>query len=1365
MDSSRNDEPTPRGGWHTPEDESSVAPETPTLPGWKVPTLPTDLSDFAETPGGWHRPRTVDTTLTPSDETIVVMPAEEAQAAIPEAEQIAPEELPAVLSPEEALQMLPEPEATADDDTPEEDAPAEPLSPEEALSMLALSAGEDEDDEEEAGVRTELLALNMLADAGDDVPLNPEDEPDDASAGELSPDDPAEVARRKLAELAAEDDDAPALVPLAPEEPALSGEEMRAQELARRFSQAQEDVEQLRTLYQNGTITPEQFEAELQNRMILDDDQIWWRMGADDAAWYKYVGDQWTPAVPPLVQSARAGLQTERLNPANDPFGGTLPYIGDSSAPMEYSGAATIPMSGGYSALPNVVPTEDLDSTIASPAAFRDSLATPTIAGATVPIGTRTGSDSLGYGSTPGIQSAIDETLPPQIDYTMPIGTIAQEAEQLSRTNTARVGVLLLVGVIALGFVAVTAALMVANNWYAGIVDRYESQINGLASYQPEFQTLVIQDANGREIARLADGGDRVEIPLSDISPYLLHAVISTRNPTFYSDPGWDTGQTIQAWLGGATAPASPTITQLVARNLVLSNAATAQEIDELVVAGELGTRYDKDFILRLFMNEFAFGNAAFGAEAAAQFYFQKSAKDLNLPEAALLASIMENPGGIDPVTNRGIIKPAIENVFARMASVGCLDLPGNPNFCITQAMFNTRDVVVNKANVELKVFRPRGLETEYPHFVNLVRQQLEAVYGNEIYRRGFIVKTTLGADAQRVAQTLLSQRLTELSGSGITTGALMWVDPASGAIRAYVGSPDYNDANIQGQRDYARDYLQPGGAIMPIVYAAAMEGIDRNGNGTVDAGEYITAGDLTWDVPAQYPATTNAAGQQVPAFSPSNIDRRFYGATLAREALANQYAAAATRVYAGLGDIVFRTMAEKMGLQFSSDAIFSLATAVGETPVRLKDLMNVYATIASGGTLRPNYAIESITDRSGVSIDPLPEILRPAATRAMSAQTAYVLQSILSDDAARNTAITPRNSPLVLNLSNQAYPQGYAGVVAATNGARTSLWTVGFTSNAVIGVWLGTPNSSVSFSNQTGLTAAAPLWNRFMSIVMSSPGNPMRAFPDPGGTSIQAICAATGMAFVQGQCSSAARNEIYPNGRLPTQPENALVVSTSVNSWTGLRANEFCPAQEDLVQRSYINTNDSFVVNWLRSAEGRATAQRLGLGTTVEALPTDFCDQTTQYPTVGLSSPTNGQVLVGDVPIMGQVNVPANLNRWMLEIAPQGSTQFQTLQGVSQQAAVPEPNSTLATWDTTAMPNGNYTIRLSVYSNNGGVIYRSVTVQINNPLPTPTPMPTIEPTAFPTLPPFNSQEQQPFTPLPFDPAESFGPTPTPNPF
>ncbi|NOG51042.1 MAG: hypothetical protein HND48_17565 [Chloroflexi bacterium] len=289
-------------------------------------------------------------------------------------------------------------------------------------------------------------------------------------------------------------------------------------------------------------------------------------------------------------------------------------------------------------------------------------------------------------------------------------------------------------------------------------------------------------------------------------------------------------------------------------------------------------------------------------------------------------------------------------------------------------------------------------------------------------------MRTTLESTAQNLAEDLLRARLQELSGTGITVGAVMWTDPATGAVRAYVGSPDYDDPLIQGQRDYAREYLQPGGAIALIVYATAFEGIDRNSNGSIDFGDYTTAGHLAWDVPAQYPGTSAQ-----PAFSPQNINGAYYGPVSVREALANQLAPATTRIYQEYGDAAFVAMAEKMGISFNSDAVFGLPTAAGSTPVRLRDLMTAYGTIANGGMRRTVYVISGIVDSNGVTVE-LPELIKPPEERVLPAQIAFLLQNILSDDLARFTNMFPRNSALTLGGQPT---QNFVGAVAATNQAR----------------------------------------------------------------------------------------------------------------------------------------------------------------------------------------------------------------------------------------------------------------------------------------------------------------------------------------
>jgi hypothetical protein len=264
----------------------------------------------------------------------------------------------------------------------------------------------------------------------------------------------------------------------------------------------------------------------------------------------------------------------------------------------------------------------------------------------------------------------------------------------------------------------------------------------------------------------------------------------------------------------------------------------------------------------------------------------------------------------------------------------------------------------------------------------------------------------------------------------------------------------------------------------------------------------------------------------------------------------------------------------------------------------------------------------------------------------------------------------------------------------------------------------------------------------------------------------VQPICPLTGTVAVQGtQCASPLRQEVFAQTRQPPPAELGPVAQATVNTWTNLRFNsQFCGDQRDAVSRTFLNTTDSFILSWLSDTnEGRTYAQRIGLGTGVSGLPTAECDASTQIPTVEITAPGSGAQVQGEIQIIGQVAAPINFNRYDMEIAPVGTSSFQRLSGFPVNQQQPNPGSVLGTLDTRTIPNGTYTLRLSVYSNEGGFIYRTVDFVINNPTPTATPTPTLQPSPFPT---FDTGGVGGFATLPFDPiTPAFGPSPTPDPF
>jgi membrane peptidoglycan carboxypeptidase len=511
-------------------------------------------------------------------------------------------------------------------------------------------------------------------------------------------------------------------------------------------------------------------------------------------------------------------------------------------------------------------------------------------------------------------------------------------------------------------------------------------------------------------------------------------------------------------------------------------------------------------------------------------------------------------------------------------------------------------------------------------------------------------------------------------------------------------------------------------------VYTAALEGVDDNGNGAIEVGEYYTPATILWDVPGTYPN-----GQPI-----TNYDGLYRGPIPLRFALQGSINIPAVRTYQFIGDQRFIDTATRMGLTFLDEAVFGPPTGIGATEVRLYDMMEAYGTLATGGQHTDLYAIESITDGAGNPVE-LTEA-RTAATQGVQPQIAFLMSNILTDDVSR-APIFGANSLLTLS--------GYEGRVAAKTGTSNDsrdLWTMGYTTNAVVGVWIGNVSNNPTFGT-SGL-AAAPIWNTVMRTALQNLGQPGQ-FNPPNGIIAQPVCVDTGTQ--PGLNCTAVRNEYFFQNQPPPPADQAFVQSVSVDTWTGLRANEFCP--DNTQQRVFANLDDPFAVQWLNSPQGQATAQRLGLPIPFEVAPQGACSLNTEVPIARVISPAENQTVVGAVQVTGSASAsPQSFSRFQLEVAPVGSDVFTIVAGPVTTAV---PSGVLATWNTVGSPNGAYILRLAMFAQNGGFLYRTVTVNVNNPVPTATAIP---PTAIPTAPSL-------FTPLPFDTVAPQvvpgGPTPT----
>ena len=1042
--------------------------------------------------------------------------------------------------------------------------------------------------------------------------------------------------------------------------------------------------------------------------MIQDEQGLWWMIDAENDDWYRHdpARNLWEVDYPAALREVERH-QREAVD-------------GDETL-TEYDLPATL----GASAAGEPVydergveigkrpPTKDELYTVPGAAALEDEIpgqqptrtADAELSG-TLPAAARLDADA-------GIPRAIEG------DFELGASPVVRELLDTRQSRRARLLLTALAGLLMVALAGGIIAAGVIMMWYRDTVSPFAERIAALENYSGAYQTARIFDADGNLLAALnsQESGARTAIPLERVSPFMIHAIVSQESERYFDDPGFDPIAIVRAFIqnvtsGGIESGAS-TITQQIARNLVLQDREVSVErkLNEILVALEIANRYSKNFILELYLNEVFFANQNYGVEAASNFYFGHSAGQLNYAESALLASIVPSPTQHDPVTNRGAAVAGMRSTMRKMLSVGCLQfqhgdwLERGP-FCVVAgadddlARANADGAIVGGrailqiAEIETSDFQPSEYRARFPHFVDFVRAAVVAELGEEaLFQRGLSIHTTLNPALQEAAQASLSEQVRRLkaSATGVNAGAVMATDPATGAIRAMVGGHDYYDV-AGGQVNNALTFQQPGSAIKPFVYMAALQDYDDR---------FLTPASIIWDVPLV--EDLGAGGIYVPL----NDDRKFHGPVSLRQALQNSYNVPTVKVFRDtVGAGRFQNTADALGLQFPDESFISLASALGANEVTLYDMMGAYAVFANGGRRVPLYAIESITE----SVDGEPVEIpreRPAAEQVISPALAYLMQNILSDDGARAPSF-PAGSNLTLARLGIPAQNSVAAKTGTTNGGR-DLWTMGFSRNAVVGVWLGTADNSPTY-NTGGYRSAAPLWNVVMAA--ASNGHPPSPFENPGGVVAREICRSTGT--LNFAACPEPTTDLFLHEQYPPAPEASFLQRVAVDSWTLLRANEFCAGH--VIEQNFATVSEAAALDWLNnSEEGRAYAESLDLRQPVRPAPVDACAQGQQLPLINLSSPNDGAVIRGSVELRGQVSAP-DFDKFQLLYA--SAAEPETFYPISASLAqMPHYGTSLGAWDTAAaqVPNGDYILRLAADSLRGGFIHFDLNVSVDN--------------------------------------------------
>ncbi|HEX2036869.1 MAG TPA: PBP1A family penicillin-binding protein [Chloroflexota bacterium] len=615
---------------------------------------------------------------------------------------------------------------------------------------------------------------------------------------------------------------------------------------------------------------------------------------------------------------------------------------------------------------------------------------------------------------------------------------------------------------------------------------------------RPLAQVTQLYDRTGQHLLYEFYEERRIYVPLDQISPVMRQATLAIEDANFYQHQGFDVQGLARSLINnvrsGEIVGGGSTITQQLVKRIFLSDEQTPiRKARELALAVQVERLYPKDQILELYLNQVYYGNQAYGVEAAALSYFGKHAKDLTLPEASLLAGLVQLPSRYDPVVNPQAALERQQQVLDQMVRSG---------------MVTAEEAAAAHAQAATFTYRQQETQIQAPHFAFFVKEQLQQRVNPEVLRNGLKVITTLDLEAQNRAHDIVRRRVNEIRNQRVNNGALVALTPQTGEILAMVGSYDYYNQAIDGQVNVATAMRQPGSSFKAFTYAAAF------------ATRRWAPSTTVVDQPISRPDPASRGGRYVPG----NYDGKFHGTVTLRSALANSYNIPALLVQEAVTTREVVNMARRLGITADLPEVPSLTLGAGT--VRLLDMTAAYGVFANGGVRVEPTPFLKITDSAGRVIYEH----QPKGEAVIPAEVAYQIADVLSDNAARR--------PMFGNVLD--LPGGRPGAVktGTTDDYKDSL-TVGFTPSLVTGVWVGNTDNS-AMAQVAGSLGAAPIWREFMDSTLR--GQPHEPFRSPQGVSRIRACGVVDAVFVgtMPTCSIGPGSYTVTRPVQPVQPRPA---------------------------------------------------------------------------------------------------------------------------------------------------------------------------------------------------------------------------------
>ncbi len=572
----------------------------------------------------------------------------------------------------------------------------------------------------------------------------------------------------------------------------------------------------------------------------------------------------------------------------------------------------------------------------------------------------------------------------------------------------------------------------------------------------PERNTVY--DVDGKIYSRLA-GANRLKVSLNEVSPLFIAAVLAREDARFYEHKGIDWRGILRALvrdiLSGSAKEGASSITQQLARNsLPLGGRTISRKLLEAMVALRIERQFTKQQILELYVNRIYFGNGCYGVETASQSYFGKSAAQLNLPEAALLAGLIRGPNRFSPLKNPEGAAEQRNVVLDRLVSL--------------KKLSPAQAEEAKRAKINTHPKRLPFIQENYA--MDAVQRDLNGLLTqDQIDDGGLSIYTTLDPAVQNAAQQALETKLAKIehqsnfhhplkanyqppeNGEGDSSmpyleGAVLVIDNASGGIRALVGGRDY--AQSKFNRALAPANRQVGSAFKPFVYAIAFA-------------HGLLPGAAISDGPIQ-PGEIEGAGN----WSPGNSDGTYGGIFPCSYGLIHSRNTMSVRVgqFAGL-DAVQKVAAT---LNLGQNIPAGPATYIGSFETNLRDLTAAYAVFPNGGVRKQAYIIERIDDQQHKPIYLAGHISTPALDPSAAWMTSQLMEEVLTS----GTAATARSLGFKLPA---------AGKTGTTNDYKDA-WFLGYTNTLTCGVWVGFDHPTTIVSKGYGAALALPIWTQVMN-------------------------------------------------------------------------------------------------------------------------------------------------------------------------------------------------------------------------------------------------------------------------------------------